>query len=197
MQAIFAQITLSGDILRCSFRARSASPQQRELPVMKYILVYGLLSGAVIIAAMLAVLNLSELHSEWIGYLIMIVALTMIFIGVKRYRDVELGGVIKFWRAFGMGLGIAACATLAYVLIWEVYLAMTHYAFMDHYIASLRAHGAPAAEVAQMVAMRDTYNNNALFRMGMTALEIFPVAFAIAVLSAGLLCFPKVLPARR
>ncbi len=26
----------------------------------------------------------------------MLVALTFIFVGVKRYRDVELGGVIKF-----------------------------------------------------------------------------------------------------
>ena len=164
---------------------------------MRYILVYGLLSGTVIIAAMLVVLNLSGLHSEVIGYLIMFVALTMIFIGVKRYRDVELGGVIKFWRAFGIGLGIAACATIAYILIWEAYLAATHYAFMDHYIAALRESGAPAKQVAEMVVVRDTYNNNPLFRMGMTAAEIFPMAFAFALLSAGLLCFPKVLPARR
>lgn len=164
---------------------------------MRYILVYGALSGAVIIAAMLVVLNVSGLHSEFVGYLIMLVALTMIFIGVKRYRDVELGGVIKFWRAFALGLGIAACATLAYVLIWEAYLASTHYAFMDEYIASLKAHAAPAKEIAAMVAIRDVYVNNPLYRMGMTAMEIVPVGLAIALLSAGLLCFPKVLPARR
>lgn len=164
---------------------------------MKYMLVYGSISGAIIIAAMLAVINLSGLHSEFIGYLIMLVALTMIFIGVKRYRDVEMGGVISFVRALGIGLGIAACATLAYILIWECYLAATNYAFMDSYIASLKAGGAPASEVAQMVSMRDTYNHNPLFRMGMTAVEIFPMAFVIALLSATLLCFPKVLPARR
>lgn len=164
---------------------------------MKYILVYGSLSGAVIIAAMLAVINLSGLHSEFVGYLIMLVALTMIFIGVKRYRDVECGGVIKFGRALALGLGIAACATLTYILIWEVYLAATNYTFFDSYIASLKAGGAPAGEIAQMVSMRDTYNNNPLFRMGMTAIEILPMASVIALLSAGLLCFPKVLPTRR
>ncbi|MEI9926854.1 MAG: DUF4199 domain-containing protein [Sphingomonas sp.] len=37
----------------------------------------------------------------------MLVALTFIFVGVKRYRDVENGGVIRFLPALGMGLAIA------------------------------------------------------------------------------------------
>ena len=40
----------------------------------------------------------------------MIVALSVIFLGVKRYRDQELGGVIRFGTAFMLGLGIAAVA---------------------------------------------------------------------------------------
>ena len=67
----------------------------------------------------------------------MLVALTFIFVGVKRYRDVERGGVIKFGAAFAMGLGIAAAAGVAYVAVWEVYLAMTDYKFMDEYIAGI------------------------------------------------------------
>ena len=35
----------------------------------------------------------------WFGYLVMLVALTFIFVGVKRYRDVERGGGIKFLPA--------------------------------------------------------------------------------------------------
>ena len=42
---------------------------------------------------------------------------------MKRYRDVERGGVIKFLPAFALGLGIAVCAGIAYACVWEAYLA--------------------------------------------------------------------------
>ena len=108
---------------------------------MRYALTYGLLSGFVIIVTMITGIVLSDqksfFSSEWFGYLVMLVALTFIFVGVKRYRDVERGGVIKFGAAFAMGLAIAAAAGVAYVAVWEVYLAMTDYKFMDEYIAGI------------------------------------------------------------
>lgn len=33
------------------------------------------------------------------GYLIMLVALSAVFVGIKRHRDRNLGGVIRFWPA--------------------------------------------------------------------------------------------------
>ena len=58
---------------------------------MRYALTYGLLSGFVIIVTMIAGITLSDsgsfFSSEWFGYLVMLVALTFIFVGVKRYRD--------------------------------------------------------------------------------------------------------------
>lgn len=173
---------------------------------MKYALTYGLLSGFVIIATMLTGILLSDqgsfFSSEWFGYLVMLVALTFIFVGVKRYRDVERGGVIKFVPAFAMGLGIAAAAGVAYVVVWEVYLAMTDYAFMDQYIAGIQrareAEGmsasAMAEEMAKLESMRVNYANP-LFRIPMTFLEIFPVGLLVALVSALLLRNPKLLPA--
>ena len=173
---------------------------------MKYVLTYGLLSGFVIIATMTIGIVLggegSFLSSHWFGYLVMLVALTFIFVGVKRYRDVERGGVIRFGPAFGMGLGIAAAAGIAYVVGWEAYLAMTDYAFMDEYIAGIvrarEAEGvsgsAMAAEMAKLESMRVSYANP-LFRIPMTFLEIFPVGLLVALVSALLLRNPKLLPA--
>ena len=174
---------------------------------MRYALTYGLLTGTVIILSMLAGLMFgghgSVFGTVWFGYLIMLVALTFLFVGVKRYRDVECGGVVKFLPALAVGLGIAMVAALAYVAIWEVYLAMTHYAFMDDYIASIarqkQAAGlsgaALAREMAPFESMRAMYRNP-MIRMAMTSIEILPVAILVAFLSAFALRFPKVLPAR-
>lgn len=175
---------------------------------MKFSLTYGLLSGLVIIATMLTGILLSDqqnfFSSEWFGYLVMLVALTFIFVGVKRYRDVERGGVIGFKPAFLMGLSIAAVAALAYIIVWEIYLASTGYVFMDDYLAGIaRARAAEgvleatiAKELASMEWMRVQYGNP-LFRVPMTFLEIFPVGLLVALISAGLLRNPRVLPAAR
>ena len=107
---------------------------------LKYILIYGCLSGGVIIGTMMAGILLgsgSFFSSATFGYLVMLVALTFIFVGVKRYRDVELGGVIRFGQAFGLALGIAVMAGVIYVGVWEAYLASTNYAFMDQYTAAV------------------------------------------------------------
>jgi hypothetical protein len=175
---------------------------------MKYALTYGLLSGLVIIATMLTGLTLSDeesfFSSHWLGYLVMLVALTFIFVGVKRYRDVERGGAIRFLPAFAMGLGIAAVAGLAYIIVWESYLAATGYRFMDEYIAGIararQADGvtgaALAREMAELESMREQYDNP-LIRIPITFLEIFPVGLLVALISAALLRNPRLFPAAR
>jgi hypothetical protein len=133
----------------------------------------------------------------------MLVALSSILVGVRQHRDQALGGVIRFWPALMIGLGIALVASLAYVAIWEVYLAATHYTFMDEYadqmLAAKRAAGvtgaAYAKAVAEMETMRRNYANP-LYRLPETFMEIFPVGLLIAIVSAALLRNPKILPAR-
>ena len=172
---------------------------------MKYALVYGLLSGTVIILTMLTGMVLaprgSFFRTEWFGYLVMLVVLTFIFVGVKRYRDAECGGVIRFGRAFLTGLGIAAFAGLAYVVVFEIYLAATGYRFMDEYIAGIvrqrQAAGVAGAELAREVANLESIRDNPLLRLPMTFLEIFPIGLLVALVSALLLRNPKLLPAAR
>ena len=100
--------------------------------MLRIALTYGIIAGVVIVIGIIATFSLSTGHgggSLFLGYLIMILALSMVFFGVKRYRDRDLGGVIKFLPALLMGLGIAIVAGVAYVLVWEGYLAATHYTF--------------------------------------------------------------------
>lgn len=173
---------------------------------MKYALIYGAIAGAIVIGVLVAGLAF-DLHShatsEWFGYLVMLIALSLIFVGVKRYRDVECGGIIGFGRAFGIGLGIAAVAALVYVVVWEAYLAASGVDFMAQYsdtlIERMRAEGASAAEMrsktSEMRQMAEIYRNP-LLRIPITFAEIFPVGLLVALVSAGLLRNPRVLPAR-
>jgi hypothetical protein len=172
--------------------------------MLRIILTNGIISGVIIIAGILGTILIGGGHSSvWLGYLIMLVALSSILVGVKQYRDRELGGVIGFARALLMGLGIAVTASLAYVLVWEVYLAVTHYSFIDHYttsiLASKRAAGITGAEyqkaVEEMETLRRQYADP-LFRLPMTFVEIFPVGVLIALVSAALVRNPRFLPAR-
>ena len=173
----------------------------------KIILVYGTISGVVIICAITAGLVLGggegPWGSQWLGYLIMFVALSLIFVGVKQYRDNELGGVINFGKAFQVGLGIAVVAGVAYVVSWEAYLAMTDYAFIDDYTAGViearRAEGLSEAAMQELVTemenMKDMYGKP-FIRMPLTFLEIFPVGLLISLISAGLLRNPQLMPAQ-
>lgn len=173
----------------------------------KIILIYGGLSGAIVIGSMILGFAFSESEhaasSQAFGYLIMIVALSMIFLGIKRYRDRDLGGVIKFGPAFVLGLAIAAMAGVMYVAGWEAYLAATDHAFIGEYTAGIiekkRAAGISGAELETLIAEMDALAKNyakPFYRMPMTFIEIFPVGFVIALASAALLRNPKILPAR-
>ena len=174
--------------------------------MVRIVLIYGLVSGLVIVGGILAtiVFNGGAPHSNvFLGYLIMLVAMSSILVGVKQHRDQALGGVIRFWPALGLGLAIAAVASLAYILVWEIYLAATDYSFMATYTEQLleqkRAAGVTGAAyeklAADMAKMTETYRNP-LFRMPMTFVEIFPVGLLLAVVSAALLRNPRFLPAR-
>lgn len=175
------------------------------------ILTWGLIGGVIIILGSAAsfVITGGGHHTAdtaigyILGYLVMLVALSSVLVGVRQYRDREKGGVIKFLPAFGMGLGIALVASIAYVAVWEVYLAVTHYRFMDEYTAGIlaakRSAGVTGAAYAKLVAQMDDMRRsyaNPLIRMGMTFTEIAPVGLVVALVSAALLRNPRFLPAK-
>ncbi|MBI1211629.1 MAG: DUF4199 family protein [Alphaproteobacteria bacterium] len=167
--------------------------------------LYGTIAGLIVMAGMFLGIFVLPEHggaSEWFGYLTMILALSMIFFGVKRYRDTQGGGVIKFLPALTLGLGIAIVAGIIYVMVWEVYLAATHYSFISQYtdamVAAQKAKGVTGAALdayaAEMEKLKSDYANP-LFRLPMTFMEIFPVGLVIALISAIILRNSRVLPA--
>ena len=173
----------------------------------KTITTYGLIAGAVIAISVALSLALgsgdeSPAALEWLGYAVMIIAFSVIFVAIKAYRDKELGGVIRFGTAFGVGIGVTLVASLIYVAAWEVNLYVTDYAFIEQYTQSLieteEEAGASEAELAELTAeievLKERYANP-LFRLPMTLLEIFPVGLLITLTSAAVLRNSRILPA--
>lgn len=172
----------------------------------RIILVYGVIAGVTVAILMrIAMMLFPEggIDGMIAGFSSMIIALSFVFIGVKRYRDLELGGIIRFWRALGVGFAIAVIASLFYVAAWELYLYLTNYTFMDEYInATLeqaKSQGKSAAELAAMAREMDSFRAlyaNAFSRMAITFTEISPIAVLMPLISATLLRNSRFLPAK-
>lgn len=173
------------------------------------ILKYGVVAGLVVAGGMWGTLLAFRgamphgMLGMALGYLTMLVALSAVFVGIKRHRDVDRGGVIRFWPAFGMGLAISAIAGVFYVLAWELAQATVVPDFAAHYaastIASAKAEGLDAAALAKLTAQMEAFKvqyADPLFRLPMTFAEIFPVGVLVSLVSAALLRNPRVLPAR-
>ena len=150
---------------------------------MRYPLIYGTIAGIIIFGlSFLVFLSglLGHINNPLYGYLIMIVGLTMIFVGVKRYRDVEKGGVIRFGRALALGLGIALVASIIYVAGFEAYYATP-----------------TGRTLYDMIVQMEPNYANTLWRWAWGFWEILPVDLVVALVSAAVLSNPRVLPPRQ
>lgn len=176
--------------------------------MFRTILPFGVAAGLIVAVPMFSALVYepspeATTSSQLFGYSIMVVALSLIFIAVKRYRDRELGGIIKFLPAFLVGLGVSAVAAVVYVVGWEITLRLTNFGFVESYatgmVDAVRNKGGSQAEIEKaivdMANFRQMYANP-LMRLPITFIEIFPVGVVISLISAALLRNHRFLPAR-
>ena len=174
----------------------------------KIIFVYGSIAGLIVVSGIILGLILSgnDTGSGAVvfGYFLMLLALTLIFAGIKKHRDRDLGGVIRFWPAFGLGLGISVVAAIAYIVGWEVYLSISDHAFINEYIQkeieTKTAAGLSGEDLQAFLQKMDKLKmqyGKMIFRIPMTFSEIFPVGVLVSLVSAALLRNPKVFAARK
>jgi len=176
----------------------------------KVTLTFGLLAGAIVSAFMVISLALYEKTGKMfdnvlVGYATMVIALSMIFFGIKSYRDNYQNGAIRFWKGFQLGLLIALIASLMYAITWEAYIQTRPAgaaSFMDKYadsvINKMKEKGAPAAEIDREVKKMDDFKRvyrNPVIRFGITLMEILPVGIIITLISAAVLRKKELLPA--
>ena len=164
----------------------------------KIILIFGVIAGLIVTTSYTVS---TFAHTRYgmgagvaVGYLVMLIALALVFVGVKKYRDDHLGGVIRFSTALGVGAAISAVACFFYAASWELYLYMTDYSFMRDYLRSTieakRLAGASGADLAMfesdMAALAKDYEHP-VYRTLLTLREIAPVAIIVTFISASLL----------
>jgi hypothetical protein len=171
-----------------------------ETAMKRIVLRYGLASGALLVAMASVTVplcmngKLDFDHSEVVGYTTMVLALLLVFFGVRSYRDNVAGGSISFGKAFQVGLLITLITCAIYVLAWEITYFNFFPDFLDkysaHVLARMRATGeseaAIRAKTAEMATMAKYYSNP-LFNSAITFMEIFPVGLVVTLVTAAIL----------
>lgn len=178
----------------------------------KVTLIFGMLAGVLVSVFMVVIMELCKNEtitfdsSDFIGYGSIVIALSMIFFGIKSYRDNHQNGAIKFGKGFQVGMLITLIASLIYAAAGEALYQSDpegQAAFMDKYadfhIDRMKEGGASDAEIAQKTAQMSELkemNKHPLIRFGMALAIILPVGILITVISAALLRRKTFLPAQ-
>lgn len=174
----------------------------------KLILVYGFIAGAIVSAMMLITMpmyksgSLKLENGELTGYTTMVIALSVIFVAIKSFRDKQPDRSITFWKGVQIGLLITLVAGIMYAFTWEYLYQDIGNEFMQKYsekqMNELKASGASEAQIVQsqqeMSEFTEMYNNP-LIRFSFTLfVEIFPVGVVITLIAAALLRRKEFLP---
>ena len=170
--------------------------------MQKNIIIYGLIAGLIVSILMLSTVNyLSHCKgnvdydtSMLIGYASMLIAFSLVFVGVRNYRDKYNAGVITFGKGFRIGISIVLLASTTYVLAWLIDYFYFIPDFLDKYSAyeleKLRASGASQLQIdkqtKEMADMGRMYKNP-FFNAAMTYVEILPVGLIVTLISSLLL----------
>ncbi|MEP7165817.1 MAG: DUF4199 domain-containing protein [Ferruginibacter sp.] len=165
----------------------------------KLVLVYGIIAGLIVTGMMAFSTSYFCARGDFeggmiYGYSAMIISFSMIFVGIRSYRDKHNGGTINFGKAFKIGLFISLIASTIYVIGWLINYYCFMPDFMDKYTAVMltkaKASGISADEMAkktaEMTKMKEWYKNP-LFVILMTYAEILPVGLIVALISSFIL----------
>jgi amino acid transporter len=182
---------------RCALAIFAHSKNKKKM--QKNIIIYGLIAGIVVSILMLSSVNyLSHCEgnvdyntSMLIGYASMLLAFSLVFVGIRNYRDKYNEGVISFGKAFKIGIMMVLIASTIYVVAWLIDYFFFIPDFMEKYSAhmldDLKASGASQIEIdKQTKEMANTAEmlKNPFFNAMLTYMEILPVGLIVTLISS-------------
>ena len=155
------------------------------------VLIYGFVTGLIFSAHM--VVKVGKLYSNpgyqakvVIGYTAMVVMFSLVYFGIRNYRDKHLQGTISFGRAFKTGCLIALVGSSIYVLVWLGYYYLFVPDYPDVYTEHVLKNSSPsrlAARTQEMALFRERYKHP-LFVVLITYYEVLPVGLVVALISS-------------
>jgi hypothetical protein len=161
------------------------------------VLVFGLLSGALSAAMMLATVPFMDRigldYGVVFGYTAIVLSFLLVFFGIRSDRQAN-GGALTFGRGFTVGILITLISCVFYVATWQLIYFKLAPGFFEKYTAyaieRARESGATPeaveATARQMAQFKATYDNP-LMNAAITFIEPFPVGLAVTLISAGVL----------
>ncbi|MFD2163764.1 DUF4199 domain-containing protein [Paradesertivirga mongoliensis] len=158
----------------------------------KAVLIFGLVIGFILSVNMILMVNLMYSNPEMkgndvVGYATMVVLFSLIFFGVRSYRNKHLDGFIPFGKAFKIGFWIALIGSTMYVVVWLFYYYLFVPDFIDIYTSHVLNNCTTAsdlsAKTAEMANFKEMYKNP-LFVILITFAEVLPVGLVVAFVSA-------------
>lgn len=165
----------------------------------KNILLFGSISGIIITTIGIVTATICNNNPEYesndvLGYAAIIVAFSLIFFGIKNFRDRQNNGSITFAQAFKAGFLMALVASTMYVAIWLFYYYIFIPGFFDQYVQHIlyeaKLKGLTEGEIAEkakeMAEYKELYKNP-LFVILLSYTEVLPIATVIALISAFIL----------
>ncbi len=161
----------------------------------KLVLTYGLIMGAIFSAGTIYMSELlfyknPEIKSnDLLGYVVMVIIYSLIFIGTRNYRNSQQNGVISFKKAFKIGAMITLIASTLYVVICLIYLYQFAPDYMEKYTDYVLRHTSPAELEAKTQSMEDfkAMYKNPIFVILLTYAEILPLGLAVSLISSFIL----------
>jgi Protein of unknown function (DUF4199) len=156
----------------------------------KIVWIFGLIIGGILAANMLAMVqmiysNTSHKGNDFIGYAALVVIFSLIFFGVRNYRNKQADKQLTFWNAFKMGTLIAFIGSTFYVVVWLFYYYLFAPDFMDVYTACVLRECSPSdlpEKTRQMADFKEMYKNP-LFVILITYSEVLPIGLAVSLVS--------------
>lgn len=167
--------------------------------MQKTILRFGLLSGAISSVLLILLTSIGRAvglrtfaeYGAWLGFSSIILSLTLVYFGIRSYRDKHSAGKITFGKAFQIGLFITVISCVCYSVTWVIFYFHFFPTFMEeygaYYLQKMKENGESAAAVARQATEFRRLNaqyQHPLYNFAITFTEPFPVGLLITLVSA-------------